>query len=105
MLDRAQDAGLVVHGRVDDASMRIRRYDPRRSSMRIDMIRAILGVIFDDEYRGTAPQLAMRHAIHQRPDALVIVSHIRARSALSRRCSGGMIVTHSHYEQLGRVSL
>ena len=60
--------------------------------MRIHVIGAILGVVFDDEDRGVIPVSTMRHGLHHPPDSKIVVSHGRAGLGFARRRAVGVIV-------------
>src|ERR1700761_7068099 len=73
--------------------------------MRVDMVRTVLRVIFDDEDCCTAPQAAMGDPIDQSTDALVVVSDIGERGFHSRSRTCSVIVTHGHDKQLWSVAM
>ena len=71
--------------------------------MRVDVIAAILRIVFDDEDRGLAPELAFRNRLDDHADAGVIVGHEGFRRNLSGSRSIGVIVAHAHGDQLGHL--
>ncbi len=93
---RAQHAHGVVHGRVDATAARVGRQDEGRGAVRVDMVGAVLGVVFQDENGGLRPELRLRDRLHQQPERVVVVGDGGLRSDLAGADARGVIVAEPH---------
>ena len=72
-----------------------------RRPVRVDVIRACLRIVLDDEYGGVFPIRAGRHLLDQAAQRVIIISHIELRGRLTRPHSGRVIVWKPKHAEIG----
>jgi len=85
VLDRAQRVDLAVAGINDGALLNVRPDDIRGGSMRIDVVRSVLTVIFRDDNHGIGRIRTVRDSLNQPADREIIIGLLRFRRVHARK--------------------
>ena len=103
--DRTHEGAGGVERAVDDAAFDVRAEDEADGAARIDVIRAILGIIFNNKDRGIRPILAVAHGIDELSDGVVVVRDHGLRSECARLGPPSVIFGHAHDHKIGKALL
>ena len=104
-LHRPDHAHGAVLRAVDDAPLRIGAGDKADSAMGIDMVRAVLGVVFDDEDRRLGPQRPMADSLDEFAEGQVVAGHAGTGTVGSGCGAMGVILTEAHDDEPRHRSL
>ncbi len=80
VLDRAEHIGLAVTRADDSVLLHIRADNVGGGAMRVDMVRPVLGVVFNDDDQSVAGIGAVGNGLNQQAHGIVVIGLLQFRS-------------------------
>ena len=93
---RAKHRTRRIHGRIHANLSRIRADSERDSPVSVDVVGAVLCIIFHDENRGRGPELGLGNGFDQSSQREVVVRHAGGGRPFSGGGAGGVVLWQAH---------